>query len=152
MPDNPGSSCNRPCLHDLFSVPSVSLWFYPIIPKVAQQVGVTVMLAVAIAVPSRPEPNKHSARKKVLTFALFWCITIDVHGHSVFGTPSTAPRAATTVRVTEKETLLEYIGEDWSQLGFAFPLGVTRLACGQRHRNFTDPSGECLFPLSETRE
>lgn len=26
-----------------------------------------------------------------------------------------------TVQVTEEETLLDYIGEDWSQLGFAFP-------------------------------
>lgn len=25
------------------------------------------------------------------------------------------------VQVTEEETLLEYIGEDWSQLGFTFP-------------------------------
>lgn len=27
-----------------------------------------------------------------------------------------------TVQVTEEETLLEYIGEDWSQLGFTFPM------------------------------
>ena len=27
-----------------------------------------------------------------------------------------------TVQVTEEETLLEYIGKDWSQLGFTFPM------------------------------
>jgi hypothetical protein len=27
-----------------------------------------------------------------------------------------------TVQVTEEETLLEYIGEDWSPLGFTFPI------------------------------
>jgi len=27
-----------------------------------------------------------------------------------------------TVQVTEEETLLEYIGEDWSQLGVIFPI------------------------------